>query len=52
MTSHRIRILFFCKLNRQFEFTITKSYSMICFKFFSLNKESRKLFGVDDWLFL
>ena len=32
--NHRIRTFFFCDLNRQFEFTRTKSYSMIWFKFF------------------
>ena len=35
IASHRIKILFFCKLNRQFEVTRTKFYSMTCFKIFS-----------------
>ena len=35
IASHRIKILFICKLNRQFEVTRTKFYSMTCFKIFS-----------------
>jgi len=31
VTNHRIRVLFFCNLIGKFEFTTTKSYSMICF---------------------
>ena len=38
-TNHRIRTLFFCNLNRQFEFTRPESYSIICFNFFEFTVE-------------